>query len=130
VDHASLAKMDYAIETLFPCIPMAFRAGIGLSQVERIRTLENILVAFLKDRKLEGAVDEARRWFPSSVTNRWPRCAPILVSLERPAVRVTTRRRPNHSSCATRSLDAPAVPGQTPDTSPERSDGSSSLRFL
>ncbi len=64
VDHASLAKMDYAIETLFACIPVAFRAGLGLSRVERIRTLENILVAFLKDRKLEGgAVEEGRRWF-------------------------------------------------------------------
>ncbi|MGH8523776.1 MAG: ParB family protein, partial [Gammaproteobacteria bacterium] len=151
VDHASLAKMDYAIETLFPCIPMAFRAGLGLSQVERIRTLENILVAFLKDRKLEGgAVDEARRWLLGCLArydsaNLALTLEPIQREIEAHAAElcdesvakvradfgfIEATGRPGHDAPPPEPFKLrerevsmhPDVPGQTTDTSPQPSE--------
>ncbi len=64
LDHPVIAKMDYAIGTLFPVIPLALRAGLGIVQVERIRQIESILVAFLESWRQEAAVIEnARQWF-------------------------------------------------------------------
>lgn len=64
LDHPVIARMDYAIGTLFPVIPLALRAGLGIVQVERIRRIESILVAFLESRSREAAVIEnARQWF-------------------------------------------------------------------
>jgi hypothetical protein len=56
--------MDYTVESLFPVIPMALRAGMGRPQVERIRKLETVLVEFLKYRSQEAAfIEEARAFF-------------------------------------------------------------------
>jgi hypothetical protein len=59
-----IVKMDYTVESLFPVIPMALRAGMGRPQVERIRKLETVLVEFLKYRSKEAAfIEEARAFF-------------------------------------------------------------------
>ncbi len=64
LDPPVIARMDYAIDTLFPVIPLALRAGLGIAQVEQIRRIESILVAFLESRKRDPAVIEnARQWF-------------------------------------------------------------------
>ncbi|MGH8651330.1 MAG: ParB family protein, partial [Gammaproteobacteria bacterium] len=64
LDHPVIARMDYAIDTLFPVIPLALRGGLGIVQVERIRRIESILVAFLESRSRQAAVIEnARQWF-------------------------------------------------------------------
>jgi ParB family protein of integrating conjugative element (PFGI_1 class) len=64
IDHSLIVKMDYTVESLFPVIPMALRAGMGRPQVERIRKLETVLVEFLKYRSQEAAfIEEARAFF-------------------------------------------------------------------
>ena len=64
IDHTMIIRLDYAVETLLPVIPMALRAGLGRDEVQQIRKLESILVTFLEDRQRDTAVIEgARRWF-------------------------------------------------------------------
>jgi ParB family protein of integrating conjugative element (PFGI_1 class) len=64
IDHSLIVKMDYTVESLFPVIPMALRAGMGRPQIERIRKLETVLFEFLKHRSKEAAfIEEARAFF-------------------------------------------------------------------
>jgi hypothetical protein len=56
--------MDYAVEVLFPVIPVALRSGLGPSQIDRIRKLDKMTLTFLNHRQREQTVlEEARRWF-------------------------------------------------------------------
>lgn len=64
LDQATLIKMNYAVETLYPVVPAAFRCGLGKVHVEHLRKLEGILVAFLENRKRDAAtIAEARQWW-------------------------------------------------------------------
>jgi ParB family protein of integrating conjugative element (PFGI_1 class) len=66
IDHGSLVKMAYAIDTLYPCLPIAFRAGLGGAQVERIHKLETTLTQFLEHRQQsQTVINAAKQWYLS-----------------------------------------------------------------
>lgn len=64
IDPATISRMDFAVEVLFPVIPIALRSGLGPSQIDRIRKLHKVILAFLGHRECETSlVEEAERWF-------------------------------------------------------------------
>ena len=64
IDPSVISRMDYAMDTLLPAIPMALRAGLGKHQIERIRHLETQITQYLKSRNQpEKRIEEVRLWF-------------------------------------------------------------------
>ena len=64
IDQPAISRLDYAIETLFPVIPVALRSGVGRPAIDWIRKLDKILVTFLEGRSHnQTVIDGARAWF-------------------------------------------------------------------
>ena len=64
IDQPAISRLDYAIETLFPVIPVALRSGVGRPAIDCIRKLDKILVTFLEGRsRNQTVIDGARAWF-------------------------------------------------------------------
>jgi hypothetical protein len=64
IDPAALSRMDYALETLYPCLPATFQAGLGQTHVEKLKRVENGLVTYLTAKQRDAqAIETARQWY-------------------------------------------------------------------
>ncbi|MGH8570198.1 MAG: ParB family protein, partial [Gammaproteobacteria bacterium] len=61
IDHPTVGRLEYAVETLLPVIPAALRAGMGRPAIDQIRKLEKTLNNFVEHRKCDPALIEAAR---------------------------------------------------------------------
>jgi len=61
IDQPTIGRLEYAVETLFPVIPSALRAGMGRPAIDQIRKIEKTLNKFLDHRKCDQALVEAAR---------------------------------------------------------------------
>lgn len=69
IDQPTIGRLEYAVETLFPVIPMALRAGMGRPAIDQIRRLERTFVKLLEHRAREAdIVEEIQRWFRDCLT--------------------------------------------------------------
>ncbi|MGH8626009.1 MAG: ParB family protein, partial [Gammaproteobacteria bacterium] len=53
IDHPTIGRLEYAVETLLPVIPAALRAGMGRPAIDQIRKIEKTLTTFLEHRKCD-----------------------------------------------------------------------------
>jgi len=64
LDQSTICRMDYAMELLWPVIPEALRAGLGVRQVRNIRRMELALCQFLEHRSHSAdEIETERLWF-------------------------------------------------------------------
>ncbi|MGH8654552.1 MAG: ParB family protein, partial [Gammaproteobacteria bacterium] len=61
IDHPTVGRLEYAVETLLPVIPAALRAGLGRPAIDQIRKLQKTLNNFVEHRKCDPALIEAAR---------------------------------------------------------------------
>ncbi|MGH2708678.1 MAG: ParB family protein, partial [Actinomycetota bacterium] len=61
IDHPTIGRLEYAVETLLPVIPAALRAGMGRPAIDQIRKLQKTLNNFVEHRKCDPALIEAAR---------------------------------------------------------------------